>query len=39
MKKIWTEGPFPCGAVESEAATYDVEAALNEVIKDTSEHR
>ena len=30
MKKISTEGTFPCVAVESEAARQDVEAALNE---------
>ena len=30
MKKIPTEGSFPRGAVESEAARQDVEAALNE---------
>ena len=28
-----TEGQFPCGAVESEATTQDVEAAVSEVMK------
>ena len=30
VKKISTEGPFPCGAVEPETARQDIEAALNE---------
>ena len=30
VNKMSTEGTFPCGAVESEAARQDVEAALNE---------
>ena len=34
LKKISTEGgPFPCGAVEFEAARQDFEAALNEEMK------
>ena len=30
VKKISTEGPFPYGAVESEATRQDVEGAVNE---------
>ena len=33
MKKISTKGPFPCGAVELEAARQDVELALHEGMK------
>ena len=33
VKKISTESPFPCGAVESEAARQDAEAASNEGTK------
>ena len=33
VKKISTEGPFSCGAVESEATRQDVEAAVNEGMK------
>ena len=33
MKKIATEGPFSCGAVESEVARQDVDATLNKRMK------
>ena len=33
VKKISTGGPFPCGAVESEATGHDDEAAVNDGMK------
>ena len=33
VKKISTEGPFPCGSVEPETPRQDIEAALNEGMK------